>query len=229
MAHRIRNHGKLCLGNQPILVLTRYFVYDHQARARLALDKAAPDGRPTEQPEHGPVIPIPKSAACTIAPSGARAEPASLVRRCPDLPSFRPLAILQPTLPLFPWTRGPPTANGSASHDPCLSVACLRDGASDTSQDPRAPRPGHPADQSCPGGVGPPDRAGSARSRGRPGIDRDGRRHGLVDAGCERATMITVPSGVLMASESSRSSWVPGLSETSEIQMDTRGDLGVRP
>ena len=42
----------------------RYFVYDHQARARLALDKAAPDGRPTEQPEHGPVIPIPKSAAC---------------------------------------------------------------------------------------------------------------------------------------------------------------------
>jgi hypothetical protein len=41
--------------------------------------------------------------------------------------------------------------------------------------------------------------------------------------------MITVPSGVLMASESSRSSWVPGLSETSEIQMDTRGDLGVRP
>jgi len=133
VAHRIRNHGKLCLGNQPILVLTRYFVYDHQARARLALDKAAPDGRPTEQPEHGPVIPIPKSAACTIAPSGARAEPASLVRRCPDLPSFRPLAILQPTLPLFPWTRGPPTANGSASHDPCLSVACLRDGASDTS------------------------------------------------------------------------------------------------
>ena len=38
--------------------------------------------------------------------------------------------------------------------------------------------------------------------------------------------MITMPSGVLMASDSSRNSSVPGLSETSE-QMDTGGDLRV--
>jgi hypothetical protein len=45
-------------------MLTRYFVYDHQARTHLALDKDTLDGRLTEPPELGPVIPIPKSAAC---------------------------------------------------------------------------------------------------------------------------------------------------------------------
>jgi hypothetical protein len=41
-------------------MLTRYFVDYHQARPHLALGKDAPDGRPTEPPELGPVIPIPE-------------------------------------------------------------------------------------------------------------------------------------------------------------------------
>ena len=36
--------------------------------------------------------------------------------------------------------------------------------------------------------------------------------------GCEQPTTIAMPSGVLMASDSSRSSRVPGLSETSAIR-----------
>src|SRR5881628_79063 len=44
--------------------------------------------------------------------------------------------------------------------------------------------------------------------------------------GCEQPTTITVPSGALMASESSRSSRVPGLSETSEIRW-TPGTISV--
>jgi len=64
---------------------------------------------------------FPKSAACIIATSGAWPEPVSPVRHCRDLPSFRPVAVPQPTLPLFPWwARRTPTTNGSASHDPCL-------------------------------------------------------------------------------------------------------------
>jgi len=39
-------------------ILTRYFVYYHRARTHLTLDKDAPDGRPIEPPELGPVIPI---------------------------------------------------------------------------------------------------------------------------------------------------------------------------
>ncbi|HEY6354416.1 MAG TPA: hypothetical protein VIY30_08000 [Burkholderiaceae bacterium] len=35
---------------------------------------------------------------------------------------------------------------------------------------------------------------------------------------CEQPTTITMPSGVSMANESSRSSSVPGLSDTSEIR-----------
>jgi hypothetical protein len=38
--------------------LTRYFAYYHGARTHLSLDKDAPDGRPVEPPELGPVIPI---------------------------------------------------------------------------------------------------------------------------------------------------------------------------
>ena len=41
-------------------ILTRYFGYYHQARTHLSLDKDAPDGRPIEPPERGPVIPIPE-------------------------------------------------------------------------------------------------------------------------------------------------------------------------
>ena len=41
-------------------ILTRYFAYYHRARTHLALDKDAPDGRPIEPPELGPVIPIPE-------------------------------------------------------------------------------------------------------------------------------------------------------------------------
>jgi hypothetical protein len=39
-------------------ILSRYLVYYHQARTHLALAKDAPDGRPIEPPELGPVIPI---------------------------------------------------------------------------------------------------------------------------------------------------------------------------
>ena len=46
-----------------------------------------------------------------------------------------------------------------------------------------------------------------------------GRRgNDLVDTRCEQPTTIAMPSGVLMASDSSRSSNVPGLSETSAIK-----------
>jgi transposase InsO family protein len=41
-------------------ILTAYFAYYHRARTHLALDKDAPDGRPIEPPELGPVISIPK-------------------------------------------------------------------------------------------------------------------------------------------------------------------------
>ena len=39
-------------------ILTRYFAYYHRARTHLSLDKDAPDARPIEPPELGPVIPI---------------------------------------------------------------------------------------------------------------------------------------------------------------------------
>ena len=38
--------------------LARYFSYYHRARTHLSLDKDAPDGRPVEPPELGPVAPI---------------------------------------------------------------------------------------------------------------------------------------------------------------------------
>ena len=41
-------------------VLTAYFAYYHRARTHLSLDKDAPDGRPIEPPELGPVISIPQ-------------------------------------------------------------------------------------------------------------------------------------------------------------------------
>jgi putative transposase len=40
--------------------LTHYFAYYHQARTHLSLKKDAPDERPTESPEVGPVIAIPE-------------------------------------------------------------------------------------------------------------------------------------------------------------------------
>jgi putative transposase len=39
-------------------ILTCYFAYYHRARTHLSLDKDAPDGRPIEPPELGPVMPI---------------------------------------------------------------------------------------------------------------------------------------------------------------------------
>ena len=39
-------------------ILTRYFAYYYRARTHLSLDKDAPDGRPIEPPELGPVISI---------------------------------------------------------------------------------------------------------------------------------------------------------------------------
>jgi hypothetical protein len=41
-------------------ILTTYFAYYHRARTHLALDKDAPDGRPIEPPELGPIIAIPE-------------------------------------------------------------------------------------------------------------------------------------------------------------------------
>jgi len=41
-------------------LLTRYFVYYHRARTHLALDKDAPDKRPIEPPERGPVAQLPE-------------------------------------------------------------------------------------------------------------------------------------------------------------------------
>ena len=41
-------------------ILTAYFAYYHRTRTHLSLDKDAPDGRPTEPPELGPVIAIPE-------------------------------------------------------------------------------------------------------------------------------------------------------------------------
>ena len=40
--------------------LTRYFAYYHRARTHLSLDKDTPDGRPTEPPGPGMIIPIPE-------------------------------------------------------------------------------------------------------------------------------------------------------------------------
>src|SRR5207247_10759626 len=42
--------------------LARYFAYYHRARTHLSLDKDAPDGRPTEPPGPGMIIPIPEVA-----------------------------------------------------------------------------------------------------------------------------------------------------------------------
>jgi len=41
-------------------ILARYFAYYHRARTHLSLDKDAPDGRPTEPPGLGTIIPIPE-------------------------------------------------------------------------------------------------------------------------------------------------------------------------
>jgi len=41
-------------------ILTAYFAYYHGARTHLSLDKDAPDGRPIEPPQLGPVLPIPE-------------------------------------------------------------------------------------------------------------------------------------------------------------------------
>jgi transposase InsO family protein len=41
-------------------ILTAYFAYYHGARTHLSLDKDAPDGRPIEPPELGPVLSIPE-------------------------------------------------------------------------------------------------------------------------------------------------------------------------
>jgi putative transposase len=39
-------------------ILTRYVAYYHRARTHLSLEKDAPDGRPIERPEAGPVLEI---------------------------------------------------------------------------------------------------------------------------------------------------------------------------
>jgi transposase InsO family protein len=41
-------------------LLTRYFAYYHRARTHLALDKDAPDKRPIEPPELGPIVQLPE-------------------------------------------------------------------------------------------------------------------------------------------------------------------------
>jgi hypothetical protein len=44
----------------PVLLLTRYFAYYHQARTHLALDKDAPDRRPIELPAAGKIVQVPE-------------------------------------------------------------------------------------------------------------------------------------------------------------------------
>ncbi len=39
-------------------ILTRYFAYYHRARTHLSLDKGAPDVRPIERLEAGPIVQI---------------------------------------------------------------------------------------------------------------------------------------------------------------------------
>src|SRR6266699_1911328 len=41
-------------------ILTRYFAYYHRSRTHLSLDKDAPDGRPIEPPQLGPILPLPE-------------------------------------------------------------------------------------------------------------------------------------------------------------------------
>ena len=60
-------------------ILARYFAYYHQARTHLALDKDAPDVRPTELPETGSILQIPEVAGCTIATSAGQRSPPSPV------------------------------------------------------------------------------------------------------------------------------------------------------
>jgi putative transposase len=52
----------LVLGDRHLRhILTRYFVYYHQARAHLALDKDAPDLRPIEPSAAGPIVRLPEA------------------------------------------------------------------------------------------------------------------------------------------------------------------------
>jgi hypothetical protein len=62
-------------------ILTRYFAYYHQARTHLALDKDAPDFRPTELPAAGKIVQLPEVGACTIATSARLRSTASSVFR----------------------------------------------------------------------------------------------------------------------------------------------------
>ena len=51
----------LILGDRHLRrILTRYFAYYHRARTHLSLDKDAPDVRPIQRPEVGPIMAIPE-------------------------------------------------------------------------------------------------------------------------------------------------------------------------
>jgi len=73
--------------------LTRYFAYYHRARTHLSLDKDAPEGRPSEPPGPGMIIPIPevgglhhryvRRAEGQVGWSGLLAEPC-MVPQTPD-------------------------------------------------------------------------------------------------------------------------------------------------
>ena len=58
-------------------VLNRYFIYYHQARTHLALEKDAPDLRPVQLSAAGRMYSFRKSAACTTATSAKRRSPES--------------------------------------------------------------------------------------------------------------------------------------------------------
>ena len=87
-------------------ILTGYFAYYHGARTHLSLDKDAPDVRPIERPEAGPVVPIPEVGGLHHRYSGGqhnpgRPRPTATTSPRPGL-SSRPAAI-QPTLrSIFP-------------------------------------------------------------------------------------------------------------------------------
>ena len=54
------NHVLVLDERQLRYILTRYFAYYHHARTHLALDKDAPDVRPIELPDAGPIVQIPQ-------------------------------------------------------------------------------------------------------------------------------------------------------------------------
>jgi putative transposase len=107
--------------------LARYFAYYHQARTHLALDKDAPDIRPTSSPRRARSCRFPKSAVCTIATcAGQRSPPPPLLaatERAPQVRSACPLSLMQRESGLTVQRRRP--ENAGPSPRPTMSLRAL--------------------------------------------------------------------------------------------------------